>query len=303
MTVKDVGYDNDWDYDLMREIEVDEGIDPRHLAMRLFYDLTYYGFSPDTINHHPDADELAGLEPNMYDLMLKQAQDEDERERLKNMSRRLNVMKRLTDDTTLSLEDVSFLEYSPAVYYADFTSRCRDANARVGYIEELYSSYFKFPDDDTDFDRVILLVKTSSEFPLTDIDRVALVFIEIGQEAGHEARADVLEGQGGTVEEFQGADAAAHLHGRNPEVQGAVDDPFEGFRVDIFAKEVQGDRQRGVLEREVAEIAEEGLRHGLDPLGHVQPPVRGEAVHDGFPQARQRSLSIRAVVFHLANRP
>lgn len=169
-----VGYDNDWDYDLMREIEVDEGIDPRHLAMRLFYDLTYYGFSPDTINHHPDADELAGLEPNMYDLMLKQAQDEDERERLKNMSRRLNVMKRLTDDTTLSLEDVSFLEYSPAVYYADFTSRCRDANARVGYIEELYSSYFKFPDDDTDFDRVILLVKTSSEFPLTDIDRVAL---------------------------------------------------------------------------------------------------------------------------------
>ena len=169
-----VGYDNDWDYDLMREIEVDEGIAPRHLAMRLFYDLTYYGFSPDTINHHPDADELAGLEPNMYDLMLKQAQDEDERERLKNMSRRLNVMKRLTDDTTLSLEDVSFLEYSPAVYYADFTSRCRDANARVGYIEELYSSYFKFPDDDTDFDRVILLVKTSSEFPLTDIDRVAL---------------------------------------------------------------------------------------------------------------------------------
>lgn len=169
-----VGYDNDWDYDLMREIEVDEGIAPRHLAMRLFYDLTYYGFSPDTINHHPDADELAGLEPNRYDLMLKQAQDEDERERLKNMSRRLNVMKRLTDDTTLSLEDVSFLEYSPAVYYADFTSRCRDANARVGYIEELYSSYFKFPDDDTDFDRVILLVKTSSEFPLTDIDRVAL---------------------------------------------------------------------------------------------------------------------------------
>ena len=169
-----VGYDNDWDYDLMREIEVDEGIDPRHLAMRLFYDLTYYGFSPDTINHHPDADELAGLEPNRYDLMLKQAQDEDERERLKNMSRRLNVMKRLTDDTTLRLEDVSFLEYSPAVYYADFTSRCRDANARVGYIEELYSSYFKFPDDDTDFDRVILLVKTSSEFPLTDIDRVAL---------------------------------------------------------------------------------------------------------------------------------
>ncbi len=169
-----VGYDNDWDYDLMREIEVDEGIDPRHLAMRLFYALTYYGFSPDTINHHPDADELAGLEPYRYDLMLKQAQDEDERERLKNMSRRLNVMKRLTDDTTLSLEDVSFLEYSPAVYYADFTSRCRDANARVGYIEELYSSYFKFPDDDTDFDRVILLVKTSSEFPLTDIDRVAL---------------------------------------------------------------------------------------------------------------------------------
>ena len=169
-----VGYDNDWDYDLMREIEVDEGIAPRHLAMRLFYDLTYYGFSPDTINHHPDADELAGLEPNRYDLMLKQAQDEDERERLKNMSRRLNVMKRLTDGTTLSLEDVSFLEYSPAVYYAAFTSRCRDVKVRVGYIEELYTRYFKFPDDDTDFDRVILLVKTSSEFPLTDIDRVAL---------------------------------------------------------------------------------------------------------------------------------
>lgn len=169
-----VGYDNDWDYDLMREIEVDEGIDPRHLAMRLFYDLTYYGFSPDTINHHPDADELAGLEPNRYDLMLKQAQDEDERERLKNMSRRLNVMKRLTDGTTLSLDDIAFFEHSPAVYYADFISRCCDVKVRVGYIEELYTRYFKFPDDDTDFDRVILLVKTSSEFPLTDIDRVAL---------------------------------------------------------------------------------------------------------------------------------
>ena len=169
-----VGYDNDWDYDLMREIEVDEGIAPRHLAMRLFYDLTYYGFSPDTINHHPDADELAGLEPNRYDLMLKQAQDEDERERLKNMSRRLNVMKRLTDGTTLSLDDIAFFEHSPAVYYADFISRCCDVKVRVGYIEELYTRYFKFPDDDTDFDRVILLVKTSSEFPLTDIDRVAL---------------------------------------------------------------------------------------------------------------------------------
>lgn len=169
-----VGYDNDWDYDLMREIEVDEGIDPRHLAMRLFYDLTYYGFSPDTINHHPDADELAGLEPNRYDLMLKQAQDEDERERLKNMSRRLNVMKRLTDDTTLSLEDVSFLEYSPVVYYADFVSRCRDVKARVDYIGELYSSYFKFPDDDTAFDRIILLVKTDGRYPLTQVDHEAL---------------------------------------------------------------------------------------------------------------------------------
>lgn len=169
-----VGYDNDWDYDLMREIEVDEGIDPRHLAMRLFYDLTYYGFSPDTINHHPDADELAGLEPNKYDIMLEQAKGDDEREHLQNMSRRINVMKRLTDGTTLSLDDIAFFEHSPAVYYADFISRCCDVKVRVGYIEELYTRYFKFPDDDTDFDRVILLVKTSSEFPLTDIDHVAL---------------------------------------------------------------------------------------------------------------------------------
>lgn len=169
-----VGYDNDWDYDLMREIEVDEGIDPRHLAMRLFHDLTYFGFSPDTISHRPDEDEFADLQPNKYDLMLEKAQDDDEREHLKNMSRRLNVMKRLTDDTTLSLEDVSFLEYSPAVYYADFTSRCRDVKARVDYIGELYSSYFKFPDDDTAFDRVILLVKTDGRYPLTQVDHEAL---------------------------------------------------------------------------------------------------------------------------------
>lgn len=169
-----VGYDSDWDHDLMRELVVDEGVDPRHLAMRLFFDLTYYGFSPDTLSHLLDLDEFAHFEPNKYDIMLEQAKGDDEREHLQNMSRRINVMKRLTDGTTLSLDDIAFFEHSPAVYYADFISRCCDVKVRVGYIEELYTRYFKFPDDDTDFDRVILLVKTSSEFPLTDIDRVAL---------------------------------------------------------------------------------------------------------------------------------
>lgn len=169
-----VGYDSDWDYDLMRELVVDEGVDPRHLAMRLFFDLTYYGFSPSSINHQPDVDEFAHFEPNKYDIMLEQAKEDDEREHLQNMSRRINVMKRLTDGTTLSLDEIAFFEHSPEVYYADFISRCCDVKVRVAYIEELYTRYFKFPDDDTDFDRVILLVKTSSEFPLTDIDRVAL---------------------------------------------------------------------------------------------------------------------------------
>lgn len=169
-----VGYDSDWDHDLMRELVVDEGVDPRHLAMRLFFDLTYYGFSPDTLSHLLDLDEFAHFEPNKYDIMLEQAKGDDEREHLQNMSRRINVMKQLTDGTTLSLDDIAFFEHSPAVYYADFISRCCDVKVRVGYIEELYTRYFKFPDDDTDFDRVILLVKTSSEFPLTDIDRVAL---------------------------------------------------------------------------------------------------------------------------------
>lgn len=169
-----VGYDSDWDYDLMRELVVDEGVDPRHLAMRLFFDLTYYGFSPSSINHQPDVDEFAHFEPNKYDIMLEQAKEDDEREHLQNMSRRINVMKRLTDGTTLSLDEIAFFEHSPEVYYADFISRCRDANARVGYIEELYSRYFKFPDDDTAFDRVILLVKTDDKYPLTDIDREAL---------------------------------------------------------------------------------------------------------------------------------
>ena len=169
-----VGYDNDWDYDLMREIEVDEGIDPRHLAMRLFYDLTYYGFSPDTLSHLLDLDEFAHFEPNKYDIMLEQAKGDDEREHLQNMSRRINVMKRLTDGTTLSLDDIAFFEHSPAVYYADFISRCCDVKVRVGYIEELYSSYFKFPDDDTAFDRVILLVKTDGRYPLTHVDHEAL---------------------------------------------------------------------------------------------------------------------------------
>ena len=169
-----VGYDSDWGQDLMRELVVDEGVDPRHLAMRLFFDLTYYGFSPDTLSHLLDLDEFAHFEPNKYDIMLEQAKGDDEREHLQNMSRRINVMKRLTDGTTLSLDDIAFFEHSPAVYYADFISRCCDVKVRVGYIEELYTRYFKFPDDDTDFDRVILLVKTSSEFPLTDIDRVAL---------------------------------------------------------------------------------------------------------------------------------
>lgn len=169
-----VGYDSDWDHDLMRELVVDEGVDPRHLAMRLFFDLTYYGFSPDTLSHLLDLDEFAHFEPNKYDIMLEQAKGDDEREHLQNMSRRINVMKRLTDGTTLSLDDIAFFEHSPAVYYADFISRCCDVKVRVGYIEELYTRYFKFPDDDTDFDRIILLVKTSSEFPLTDIDRVAL---------------------------------------------------------------------------------------------------------------------------------
>ena len=132
---------------------------------------------------------------------------------------------------------------------------------------------------------------------------------EILQQARHEAGTNILEGQGGTMEEFQGVDilalqasfgrAVLDLDHRAGELQGVVYQVLQTVQVNIVAKEGTGHIEGNVLKRHVRHVGEELLGQLVNHFGHIESAVFGQAFYHGLAQVSHRGFSIGAIVFHI----
>ena len=116
----------------------------------------------------------------------------------------------------------------------------------------------------------------------------------------HEPGAEILEGAGRTVEQFQRITSPAdHAQGHG-EVVKAVQFTLHGLRIEIAAEEQprQITRQRGVgFAGQTLRKGHVGLRN---PFGDEQPPVGGQSHHRGLAQRTAvRPFPIfRTVIIH-----
>ena len=92
---------------------------------------------------------------------------------------------------------------------------------------------------------------------------------EILQQTGHEAGTDVLESEGGTMEEFKAIDAFLDLHQWTVEGEGFGDDSSEVVGRDILAKETVCHSIGYLMEGEVRHFVEKLFGQGFDTFGHV----------------------------------
>ena len=118
------------------------------------------------------------------------------------------------------------------------------------------------------------------------------------QQARHEAGADVLEGEGGAVEELQGTDTARDGHDGTVETKGLFNDPVEFLGGHVLSEEGVGHGAGDLLEGERLDVGVElGGEYG-DPFGHVEPAVLREAPDHGLLKAGAGSFAVGAVVLH-----
>ena len=121
---------------------------------------------------------------------------------------------------------------------------------------------------------------------------------EVLQQAGHEACAHVLEGQGGAVEEFERVDVLVDLHYRTVEREGVADDAPQVVGGYVLAEERIGHGAGDVVEREPVDVVVERLWERLDALGHIQAAVAGQSFHHGLVERGHGGFLVGAVVFH-----
>ena len=125
-----------------------------------------------------------------------------------------------------------------------------------------------------------------------------LLLNEILQESRHESGAHILEGEGRTVEQFEGIDIVLDLHHRTVERQGVVDDLLERLGIDVLAKEGVSYRIGYLLECLGLDGVEKLLRQLLDALWHIQTSVFCQTLDHCLVQIGYRSLTIRAIILH-----
>ena len=126
-----------------------------------------------------------------------------------------------------------------------------------------------------------------------------IILSKVAQQARHEAGTDILEGQRGTVEEFQRVDIVLHLDDRTVERQRVVHQFFQRVEVDVLAEEGAGHVVGDVAERHVLNVVEESLRQGVDTLGHVETAVFSQSLYHRFLQVSLGGLSVGAIVLHI----
>ena len=122
---------------------------------------------------------------------------------------------------------------------------------------------------------------------------------EVPQEPRHEAGADVLEGKGRPMEEFQGVDPFFHRHGRAVEGKGFRDDAVQLRPGNVLAEESGGDFLADFHKGHFGKAAEPIVREGRNPLRHIEPAVFREPLDDGLLQRRGRRLLFGTVVLHV----
>ena len=133
---------------------------------------------------------------------------------------------------------------------------------------------------------------------LTAAARLSLLAQEILQQTRHEACADILEGECGTVEEFEGVDVVRDFDNGAVELKRIIDDVLERNGINVFSEETVCHGVCYLLEREVLYCVEELLRQGLDALGHVEPLVFCQSLDDGFLKCCCRGFMVCGVVVH-----
>ena len=122
---------------------------------------------------------------------------------------------------------------------------------------------------------------------------------EILQQTCHEAGTNVLEGEGGAVEEFQGVDRRGDLYNGTVERQGLIDQVLQTVGVDVLSEEGIGHGIGNVAELHGGHVVEESLRQVVDTLGHVKPTIFGKSLHHCLVQVSQGCLLVGAIVFHV----
>ena len=78
----------------------------------------------------------------------------------------------------------------------------------------------------------------------------------MAEEPGHEPGADILEGKGRSMEEFQGVDPFFHRHGRVVEGEGFRDDPVQVRAGNVLAEERGGHFLADLHEGKLGKAAE-----------------------------------------------
>ncbi len=122
---------------------------------------------------------------------------------------------------------------------------------------------------------------------------------EVPQETRHEAGADVLEGEGRPMEEFQGVDSFFHRHGRAVEGQGFCDDAVQFRAGNVLPEEGRGHFLTDLYKGAFGKAADPIGRKGRNPFRHIEPAVFRKPLDDGLRQGSVRRLVFRTVVLHV----
>ena len=121
---------------------------------------------------------------------------------------------------------------------------------------------------------------------------------EVPEQPRHEPGPDVLEREGGSMEEFQGIDPRLHLDERAVEGKRFLHDPPQLPGGDILPEESVGDGH-GYLREGLA--PEDFFRNRKDPLRHIESAVFRKALDDSLAEGGERSAVVCAVVSHWAS--
>ena len=118
------------------------------------------------------------------------------------------------------------------------------------------------------------------------------------QQPRHEAGTDVLEGEGGAMEEFEGVDVVLDANDGGVEGEGVIDDATEVVGRNVLAEEGIGNAVGNLLESEVSYLVPEGGGELLDDFGHIEATVFGEAADYSFAECSAGGGVVGGVIEH-----
>jgi hypothetical protein len=121
----------------------------------------------------------------------------------------------------------------------------------------------------------------------------------VSQAAAHEPGSYVLKGEGGAMEQFQGADIICDGHQGKGEVNGFGYDGLEVCLGDgvvyIRVNDAKGDLFRG----EGGEVLEEAVGQDRDLFGEIESFIRSLSSYGGFFETYFFGRIIETIVFHV----